>query len=72
MWFSCVDRRGVDEDQAREEGGALFEVTGYQILNSGDEAEAGPRQTKHFKYLTKNVVLATGQLKNTLPNRITN
>ena len=35
----------------------MFEVTGYEIV---DAAEPGTRQTKHFKYLTKNVVLATG------------
>jgi len=44
-------------ERCGEEGGSVFEVTGYEIV---DAAEPGTRQTKHFKYLTKNVVLATG------------
>lgn len=46
-----------------EEEGTLFEVSGYEL----ERTAAGQRTTTHFKYLTKNVVLATG-LDN--PNRL--
>jgi len=42
----------------------LFEVTGYEMLADAD----GKNHTKQFKYLTKNVVLATGQTD--LPNKL--
>jgi len=39
-----------------EEEETLYEVTGYEI----NTLENGKRKNNHFKYLTKNVVLATG------------
>merc|ERR1711892_514977 len=42
----------------------LFEVTGYEVETDQD----GKREIKHFKYLTKNVVLATGQTDE--PNKL--
>lgn len=49
--------------EREEEPGTLFEVSGYEI----ETTQTGERNTNHFKYLTKNVVLATG-LDN--PNRL--
>ena len=37
---------------------SLFEVTGYEVMADAD----GKNHMKQFKYLTKNVVLATGRL----------
>jgi len=42
----------------------LFEVTGYEIKTNRD----GKKEMKQFKYVTKNVVLATGQTDE--PNRL--
>jgi len=42
----------------------LFEVTGYEVMTNAE----GKNHMQHFKYLTKNVVLATGQTD--LPNRL--
>ena len=42
----------------------LFEVTGYEVETDQD----GKREMKHFKYLAKNVVLATGQTDE--PNKL--
>ena len=39
----------------------LFEVTGYEMLADAD----GKNQMKQFKYLTKKVVLATGEHQET-------
>lgn len=44
----------------------LFEVSGYEILDTKEE-EGGEPMTKEFKYLTQNVVLATGLNK---PNKL--
>lgn len=43
---------------------SLFEVTGYEVMADAD----GKNHMKQFKYLTKNVVLATGQTD--LPNKL--
>lgn len=53
--YSCPERFGSDA--------SLYEVSGYEIQTS----DSGERETKHFTYLTKNVVLATGLDK---PNRL--
>eukprot|EP00092_Neocalanus_flemingeri_P014280 GFUD01015401.1.p1 GENE.GFUD01015401.1~~GFUD01015401.1.p1 ORF type:complete len:650 (+),score=128.51 GFUD01015401.1:268-2217(+) len=42
----------------------LFEVTGYEVMANAE----GKNNMQHFKYLTENVVLATGQ--SDLPNRL--
>jgi len=43
---------------------SLFEVTGYELVPNSE----GKNHIQHFKYLTKNVVLATGQTD--LPNQL--
>lgn len=45
---SCPERVRTEE--------SLFEVSGYEVTTS----TSGERETNHFKYLTHNVVLATG------------
>jgi len=53
---ACVDKFCTQNN--------LFEVAGYEVTTN----QAGDKEMKQFKYLTKNVVLATGQTDE--PNKL--
>jgi len=55
--------RSLSCPKRQEKSSCMFEVSGYELSNEG----TGQTEMKYFKYLAKNVVLATGLDK---PNRL--
>jgi hypothetical protein len=53
----CTRLAALPTPEEEQEDDTLFEVSGYQLKQSA----AGEQTTENFTYLTKNVVLATGE-----------